>query len=93
MLMVLEKNSRPIKIGDASISCSSEDTLLGIPYCPVYKLLKLSAYTPDNTVVIDNKLTFDAHMEHLCNMSITATQTNECPKEISLNICPLNRRN
>ena len=46
VLMVPEKNSQPIKIGDSSISCSSEETLFGI--------------------LIDNKLTFDPHMEQLC---------------------------
>ena len=46
VLMVPEKNSQPIKIGDSSISCSSEETLL--------------------SMLIDNKLTFDPHMEQLC---------------------------
>ena len=41
-----KKPSRPIKIGDSSIFCSSEETLLGI--------------------LIDNKLTFDPHVEQLC---------------------------
>ena len=60
VLMVPEKNSRPIKIGDSSISCSSEETLLGI--------------------LIDNKLTFDPHVEQLCKK---ATQKLHALKRIA----------
>ena len=58
--MVPEKNSRPIKIGDSSIFCSSEETLLGI--------------------LIDNKLTFDPHVEQLCEK---ATQKLHALKRIA----------
>ena len=60
VLMVPEKNSQPIKIGDSSISCSSEETILGI--------------------LIDNKLTFDRHVEQLCKK---ATQKLHALKRIA----------
>ena len=64
-----KKPSRPIKIGDSCISCSSEETLLGI--------------------LIDNKLTFDPHVEQLYKK----LHKHCMPSRESLDICPLNRRN